>query len=213
MDPLTIIITAVIVLAGFLSSILVIWNFIEKAKKSFTHVVNEHIDKALDKNNSNQETLVRTLIEASEVKQQTLIESSRKEQLAYLEGLKEAATIQKNIQDKRDSETDHLFKAIIALHMEQIKKHIREAHAKMRKEGLISDYDMAYIDKIYPHYRELGGNSDISGRVSEMHRIHDLTIVEQMDTKRKRKYNKQNKDKDLSNPEEELKERLINKHD
>lgn len=192
MDPLTIIITAVIVLAGFLSSILVIWNFIEKAKKSFTQVVNEHIDKALDKNNSNQETLVRTLIEASEIKQQTLVESIRKEQLAYLEGLKEASNIQKEIQDKRDAETDHLFKAIIALHMEQIKKHIREAHAKMRKEGLISDYDMTYIEKIYPHYIELGGNSDIKSKVVELREVYKEAISEvvaeaRQNTKRTRK--------------------------
>ena len=63
-----------------------------------------------------------------------------------------------------------------------------EAHKQMRKQGFITDQDMAYVDKVYPHYKEIGGNSDISAKVAEMHRIYDLAVVEQMDVARKNKY-------------------------
>lgn len=82
--------------------------------------------------------------------------------------------------------------------IEAYKNDIRTVYYRLRDTGEISDADKAYVDKIFPKYVAIGGNSDIQAKYEELSRVYERRTQEKFDErfeKTKRKKDNQNVDK------------------
>jgi len=71
--------------------------------------------------------------------------------------------------------------------IESYKRDIKKIYFKLRETGYITDIDKSYIDKIYPLYKDLGGNSDMHQKVGEINDVYSTVIHEAYENKRKKK--------------------------
>ena len=78
-------------------------------------------------------------------------------------------------------------KELVSVQLEQTKKIVRDMHSKMRRTGTISDDDMSYAEKLYPHYLALGGNSDVVAKMNEMRKIYEARVNEKINENHKKK--------------------------
>lgn len=159
--------------AGVISSILVIWAFSEKLKSKRDSGVEEIIEKALDKYDKN----VDRRIEQADNAVHREITKDIQNLTTKLDNF-----IKKHEKESQEDKASHgLYKESL---IEIYKKNIRDVYYRLRATGIITDKDKAYIDKIYPRYRALGGNSDIEAKYAEMCSVHEKTTQEAYDKAR-----------------------------
>lgn len=100
-------------------------------------------------------------------------------------------------------EADKIEKSLMkSALIETYKQDIRDIYYKLRESGEIEDKDKAYVDKIYPYYKSLGGNSDIHSKYSEISQVYSEVTKENYKNKRKNK--KTTTTKQVENKEGEL---------
>lgn len=154
-------------LGALAAAILSIWNLTEKTNNKLLNKINTQIEESLLKNNAIQEKEVKLLLDVVSMefllKLETVkdeIEQLRVEQKAHNEKVNKVITAQTN-----------------AL-LETFKHDIRNIYFTLRETGRLDDVDKSYVDKIYHHYKELGGNSDIHAKVGELNRIYESQTLE-----------------------------------
>jgi hypothetical protein len=159
--------------AGVLSSILIIWAFSDKYKKARKSNVEEIIKDALDR----YDTAIEKRMDKADVAVQREITKDIQALSCKLD--KFIDKVEKN--SKMDHEYHELYSESL---IELYKKQIRDIYYNLRETGVIADKDKAYVDKIYPRYKALGGNSDIEAKYSEMCSVHEKTTQEAYDKAR-----------------------------
>lgn len=171
-SAITVIITAVVS----------VWEFTKRIKNSIKDITTDVVKEALASNNetqgkefdlklSHQSELISRDIESVNVKLESFIEEQREDNKK---------------KDAKDILTAHAL-------IESYKRDIRGVHKKLKETGYITEPDKAYVDKIYPLYKDLGGNSDIAQKVSEINEVY-MTVMRENYEKRR---NNRKKKKDL----------------
>lgn len=174
-----ILLVAMLMLGGLATAVLSIWALLTKVKVSFKDSVSDIVSAA-----------VRESIMQSEGRTQQLIEASEKRQIEFNMAIKKDMEENRE-QDKRN--TDKLNATIgLTQHalIEAYKQDFRDVYYKLRETGEISDHDKAYIDKIFPYYKDMGGNSDIAAKYAEICRVVERRTQEAFDEARKQKKRK-----------------------
>lgn len=176
--------------AGVLSSILIIWAFTDKFKKSRDTNIAKIIDEALEKYDrgigkriDTGDTLVQR--EITKDLQSLSIKLDN-----FIKWVEETA--------EKDKESHDLYRESI---IETYKRDIRNIYYNLRETGTVSDHDKAYVDKIYPRYKALGGNSDIAAKYAEMCAVHEKITQDAYDKAREEYFRKRIED-EKNNQEE-----------
>jgi hypothetical protein len=174
MENITITISQVIMIvtsiATLLASLAIIFKYINKVKKTFE----ERLEKAIEK--------------------VVLDSNKRQDERTYLllQGLKESISLEiKNVQEKiieyskqytqDKNENWSIIQLLKEGLIEAYKNDIRTIYYKLRDTGEITDADKSYIDKIFPKYSAIGGNSDIQAKYEEISRVYERRTQEKYD--------------------------------
>jgi len=170
-------ITSIIVgITALLTSITTLWKRIERVKKSFDDKLEKVIKQVVLESNQRQDE--RTAIMLDNLKTMFKLETKNIErQLADLKKEFDKST-------KEEWATLQLLKEGL---IEAYKNDIRTVYYQLRDTGEISDADKAYIDKIFPKYIAIGGNSDIQAKYEEISRVYERRTQEKYDEKFKKK--------------------------
>jgi len=164
-------ITSVIVaITTLLASITALWKRIEKVKA----VLDEKLEKAVRQVvlESNQRQDERTAIMLENLK--TLFKLETKNIERQLNDLKRQI-------DKDRKEELNVLQLLKDGLIEAYKNDIRGVYYRLRDTGQINDSDKAYIDKIFPKYVAIGGNSDIQAKYEEICRVYERRTQEKYD--------------------------------
>jgi hypothetical protein len=169
----------IIGLGSLASAVLAIWTLLTRVKSSFKDIVTEIVGRVVKEN-----------IADSEGRTQKSIEASERRQIEALSGLK--IEIEANRQDDLRDKKEAIAAQQLTQHalVEAYKQDFRDIYYILRETGEISDHDKAYIDKIYPYYKQLGGNSDIAAKYEEICRVVDRRTQEAFDKARAKKRKK-----------------------
>jgi len=177
------IIAVIAVIASFLGSILIIWNFTSKVKKS----VNDSVTKLIKDNQKENDEAIDRRIACSGDSTQKIISASIK---ALEDKFTEFIEIQKET-NRLDYESIKLLKESL---VEAYKQDIRTIYYRLRDTGEITDHDKSYVDKLFPKYVALGGNSDIEAKYAEMCRVYETITQENFEKARAKAKKKKEKE-------------------
>lgn len=177
------ILAVVAVIASFLGSILIIWNFTSKVKKS----VNDSVTKLIKDNQKENDEAIDRRIACSSDSTQKIISASIK---ALEDKFTEFIEIQKET-NRLDSDAIKLLKESL---VEAYKQDIRTIYYRLRDTGEITDHDKSYVDKLFPKYVALGGNSDIEAKYTEMSRVYETITQENFEKARAKAKKKKEKE-------------------
>lgn len=158
------------ILAAFLTSLAVIFKYISKAKKTVEERAYAAIDKAVADRDKMQDEKTRVLL--------TSLKESISLDIKCLENSLKAYTDQYTKDKHEEWAVIQLLKESL---IEAYKNDIRKIYYKLRDTGEITDYDKAYIDKIFPKYTAIGGNSDIRAKYEEICRVYERRTHEAYD--------------------------------
>lgn len=177
----------IIAFAALLTAIGVISKNAKDIKNSFKNSIKEIVKEELEVNNVIQD-------EKLDIKLKHMAESNTRE----IEVLKESFTCSNKqlgekidiIVDKEENfrreqlATNGLLKEAL---IEAYKHDIRDIYYRLRNTGDITDAEKSYIDKIFPKYKAIGGNSDIEAKYGEICRVYERRTQEQFDLARDKK--------------------------
>lgn len=163
-------------IASFLGAILVIWNFSNKVKGSLDSNISEVVNKILEKHERDTQYQINCAVEAS---QKSIIKD-----IQSLENKLDVYVKEQRDTNRKDYESIKLLKESL---IEAYKQDIRDIYYRLRSTGEISDADKSYVDKLFPKYIALGGNSDIEAKYSEICRVYE-TITQENYRKAREKY-------------------------
>jgi len=157
-------------LGALAGAITAIWALISNIKKSFKSVIVEVLDKKLREHNeyiNNKLALQR--------------EDSEKRLNVGLLNIENKIDLMSD-NYKKDAEKNNAAHELIqdAL-IESYKQDIRRIYYKLRETGELTDHDKAYVDKIFPLYKAIGGNSDIQAKYTEMCEVYGRRTQEKFD--------------------------------
>lgn len=158
------------ILAAFLTSLAVIFKYINKAKKTVEERAYVAIDKVVADRDKMQDEKTRVLL--------TSLKESISLDIKCLENSLKAYTDQYTNDKREEWAVIQLLKESL---IEAYKNDIRKIYYKLRDTGEITDYDKAYIDKIFPKYTAIGGNSDIRAKYEEICRVYERRTHEAYD--------------------------------
>lgn len=158
------------ILAAFLTSLAVIFKYINKAKKTVEERAYVAIDKVVADRDKMQDEKTRVLL--------TSLKESISLDIKCLENSLNAYTDQYTNDKREEWAVIQLLKESL---IEAYKNDIRTIYYKLRDTGEITDYDKAYIDKIFPKYIAIGGNSDIRAKYEEICRVYERRTHEAYD--------------------------------
>lgn len=158
------------ILAAFLTSLAVIFKYINKAKKTVEERAYVAIDKVVADRDKMQDEKTRVLL--------TSLKESISLDIKCLENSLKAYTDQYTNDKREEWAVIQLLKESL---IEAYKNDIRTIYYKLRDTGEITDYDKAYIDKIFPKYIAIGGNSDIRAKYEEICRVYERRTHEAYD--------------------------------
>lgn len=167
------IIAVVTIIASFLGSVLVIWAFTTKIKNALQDSVKVIVSDMLTNNNAIIDTKIQAAFEKAKIEINAGIDS---------------VSCKLDTHSKEQAQSDILTKESIKLLKESLieayKQDIRAIYYKLRESGEIEDHDKAYVDKVFPKYIALGGNSDIEAKYAEMCRVYEKITQENFDKAR-----------------------------
>lgn len=159
-----------IAIGSVASAILAIWALMERLSKKFYKIVDDQIERSLSNYEELQEQKFLRLIE------KIALEFNHKVD-CLAEDFNEYMHSQEIRQAKEDEQSKVVKASLIAIY----KQEIRDIYYTLRDVGTISDQDKEYIDRIYPLYYALGGNSDITQKIGEIQRVIERRTQEAFD--------------------------------
>jgi hypothetical protein len=162
-----IILAAIVIIGALAAAILSIWNLTEKANNKLLNKINTQIEESLIRNNAIQEKEFKLLLDVVSM-----------EFLLKLETVKDEIEQLKIEQKEYNNKVNKVTTAQTNALLETFKHDIRNIYFTLRETGRLDDVDKSYVDKIYHHYKELGGNSDIHAKVGELNRIYESQTLE-----------------------------------
>lgn len=186
------IVTLIVTVASVITAILVIWNFAKRIKKFFQELITNLVINVLDNNNKQIDEKIRDTME--NIKERTSFEIS-----LLNDKFDSFIKDYKNRNNIEDAERKLMKEALV----EAYKQDIRKIYYKLRETGELSDHDKAYVDKIFPLYKAIGGNSDIQAKYTEMSRVYEKRTQEKYDEVYKARKSTRRK-KIAEEPKEEL---------
>jgi hypothetical protein len=160
----------VIGVASLLTSISVIWKHINKVKKTLDDRLESVIKEVVFENNTRQDERIKLMLENLKDMFTSETKSIEKRMMSYTEEY-----------NKNRIEELHIIGLLKEGLLEAYKNDIRSVYYRLRDTGEISDADKSYIDKIFPKYAALGGNSDIHAKYEEICRVYERRTQEKYD--------------------------------
>jgi hypothetical protein len=160
----------VIGVASLLTSISVIWKHINKVKKTLDDRLESVIKEVVSENNTRQDERTKLMLENLKDMFTSETKSIEKRMMSYTEEY-----------NKNRIEELHIIGLLKEGLLEAYKNDIRSVYYRLRDTGEISDADKSYIDKIFPKYAALGGNSDIHAKYEEICRVYERRTQEKYD--------------------------------
>ncbi len=161
-------------LGGLSAAVLSIWALLDRVSKKFSNIVDTKINATLEKNNKIQEKQIQMLFEAAEKAQEIKFKSISEEIAQF-----------KEEQHLFNTGQDALTRSQTEAILETFAQDIRDIHDNLRRTGIISEADKAYVDRIYPHYIILGGKNGIHTMVKEIQDVYTRRAQEAYDDKAK----------------------------
>lgn len=158
------------IIAALLTSLAVIFKYINKAKKTVEERMDAAIEKIIIERDKAQDEKTRLLL--------VNLKESISLDIKFLENSLKAYTDQYAKDKREELSMIQLLKESL---VEAYKNDIRTIYYKLRDTGEITDYDKAYIDKIFPKYIAIGGNSDIRAKYEEICRVYERRTHEAYD--------------------------------
>jgi len=158
------------ILAAFLTSLTVIFKYINKAKKTVEERAYVAIDKVVADRDKMQDEKTSVLL--------TSLKESISLDIKRIENSLKAYTDQYTKDKREEWAVIQLLKDSL---IEAYKNDIRTIYYNLRDTGEITDHDKAYIDKIFPKYIAIGGNSDIRAKYEEICRVYERRTHEAYD--------------------------------
>jgi len=158
------------------TGIIIIWQLTDKIKKSTKNISKDVANEQIEEYDKLSRERLTQSIEMIEHKIDTKIDSLKESIASYI---KEQKKLNNN-----SIENIQLLKASL---IEAYKYDIRKVYYKLRETGEITDANKAYIDKIFPMYRSLGGNSDIEAKYKAMCEVYEKQTQEAFDEARRKK--------------------------
>ena len=178
------IVLTVVGVASFLTAVGIIWNHFNKLKYTLEEKLEKAIEQVVLESNKRQD-------ERTEILLKNLKDNISLEMQCLQDSITLYAT-QYNKDKKEEWAIIHLLKEGL---IETYKNDIRTIYYMLRDTGEISDADKSYIDKIFPKYVAVGGNSDIKAKYDEICRVYERRTHEAYDEAfSKNKNNKSKKD-------------------
>jgi hypothetical protein len=185
-ESITVLVAAILGLAALITAVTVIWNFFKKLKTSIEELMVEILDKELAKVNKQVDDKIKVSVDASKERLDNSVSAMNTKFDLFID------TYHKSCEE--NGSTIMLLKSSL---IEAYKQDIRKIYYKLRETGELNEYDKAYVDKIFPLYRAVGGNSDIEAKYMEMCHVYERRTQEMFDLalqeKKKKQANKANK--------------------
>jgi hypothetical protein len=156
----------VIIELGVLAlSITAIWVLLSRFNKSLDSKIGQTVEPLIDKSEKRMEKLM-----------EEKDESSNKDVLFALKELNKSFEAYTKRQDIYNANDVKRFNMVERSLVESYKKQIRNIYYNLANTGVIKDEEWSYIQKIFPYYKAMGGNSDIEAKYEEMNKvISDIT--------------------------------------
>lgn len=158
------------IIAALLTSLAVIFKHINKAKKK----VEERMDAAIEK-------IIIERDKAQDEKTKLLLVNLKESISLNIKSLENSLNAYTDQYAKDKREEWSMIQLLKESLVEAYKNDIRTIYYKLRDTGEITDYDKAYIDKIFPKYIAIGGNSDIRAKYEEICRVYERRTHEAYD--------------------------------
>lgn len=144
-------------LGGLAVAIAAIWVLLSRFNSKLDEKIGAVVEPKIEKS---EEHMIQMMEEKDKTSNASIISS-----LNELNRKFDAHAERQNMYNKKDIETFRIVKESL---IESYKYHIRQVYWRLRNTGIISEEDMSHVQKIYPKYVELGGNSDIEAKYKEM---------------------------------------------
>ena len=169
------IVAVILGIGGVASTILVIWNLSNRVKKERVKNIKEIVNAVFDSYSKDTDHKIEKAVR----------ESSREllQEIKKIEGNIERFFSTQTKFNKASREATSLLKESV---IESYKRSIRDVYYKLSKTGEITDVDKAYIDKIFPKYKTLGGNSDIEAKYKEISKVFTDVALEKFRDRREK---------------------------
>lgn len=160
----------IVSIASIVTALTVITHFLRKSNDT----VNERIRREAKEVAIEEANKERFMRESELKNMETVITQALQSMDNKLDNIVKAQKEQAKKQDKQN-------KLLQSGHIETWKNDIRTIYYNLRDTGTISDVEKSYVDKIYHLYKEMGGNSDIDAKYSEMVSVYTRRLREAMD--------------------------------
>jgi len=164
------IVTGLVMIATFLTSVAVIWKHLDKIKKTLDLKMEKTIKEIVQDSNIRQDERTSLMLENLK-----LIFTSE------VRGIESRITDYAEKYNKDKEEERAMLQLLKDSLIEAYKNDIRIIYYKLRDTGEISDTDKSYADKIFPKYIAIGGNSDIQAKYEELCRVYERRTQEKYD--------------------------------
>jgi len=148
-------------------SITAIWILLSRFNKSLDSKIEKVVAPMIDKS----EERMRTMMDDKDESSNKDVLHSRKE----LSSNFDKYVVKQKEYNQHDVER---LKVLEQSLIESYKKQIRNIYYRVRNDGFIKDEEMAYLQKIFPYYKAMGGNSDIEAKYDELNRLYSEVTQE-----------------------------------
>lgn len=164
------IVMIVVGIATIITSLSVIWKHINKVKKNLDERLEKVIKEVVLDSNQRQDERTQLMLQNLKDMFSTELKVIETKLVAYA-----------NEHAKDKQEEWSIIQLLKEGLIEAYKNDIRTIYYKLRDTGEITDADKAYIDKIFPKYVAIGGNSDITAKYEEISRVYERRTQEKYD--------------------------------
>lgn len=164
------IVAGFVAVATLLTSITIIWRHINKLKRSFDDKLEKAIKEVVTGSNNRQDERTALMLENLKTLFTSEIRQIENKIMQYAESY-----------NKDKQEEQAMINLLKESLIEAYKNDIRTVYYKLRDTGEILDADKSYVDKIFPKYIAIGGNSDISAKYEEICRVYERRTQEKYD--------------------------------
>jgi hypothetical protein len=157
-------------IAALLTSISIIWKHINKVKRNLDDRLESVIKEVVIESNQRQDERTTLMLQNLKDMMTTELRVIETKIVAYA-----------NEYTKNREEELSMIQLLKDGLIEAYKNDIRTIYYTLRDTGEITDANKAYIDKIFPKYIAIGGNSDIQAKYEEISRVYERRTQEKYD--------------------------------
>ena len=157
-------------IGALLTSISIIWKHINKVKRNLDDRLESVIKEVVIESNQRQDERTTLMLQNLKDMMTTELRVIETKLVAYA-----------NEYTKNREEELSMIQLLKDGLIEAYKNDIRTIYYTLRDTGEITDANKAYIDKIFPKYIAIGGNSDIQAKYEEISRVYERRTQEKYD--------------------------------